>query len=650
MEIYKKRISLLFILFLSFMIFSINIINADTWEDTCESDEDCTEYIDENTGNPIDTCKDNTKWFCAVDWGTSECDHPIKNCRLKCLEGCCWVADGSTNCDSGYSYCYCPDGPPPEDDVGCENIPKDHVPESCPKCKNCEDCIYHWWTPGGNSCGWCGDDNTCKYGSLSGPEEGECNDWYWVNCEGAAEPQECSQGSQESTDWDWTPDGCITSQWNCENCGTADECCEIWGDPGCESGLYVKGTKGYIYVVDPSISQVACEEYEPPNEARIEISLDPEQECYEPGDEMNYITLKFYLNDVLTDPSEKTLKIKYHEEDLINDYTDQLSKNKIGEYKFTWDLTIEEEDATGLRKITATATFPGGETTEATKEYEIQETCDGSSDDAIPITDCQEITEPGNYVLANDITMTGQNKVSYDKSSGGTYYACIVISTSNVNIEGNGKSIEGYREYLGIAILGDNNKIENLKLKNFWTGIRIYSGKNDNTITDTVITNMDEDGIFVDSNSNIIKNNIFENNGRNGVFITTITTDTEDNTIEGNVIKKSGVNGIVIFGGTHKINGNTVCENTNNDIMLSARSTTSELSNNVCNILSYPLGPGRCGRLCPGTSTQYSTETPEAGESLQLSFYGQDIYQGGLAIITDHFNDQSSNESNTAQR
>src|SRR5271170_5644520 len=53
----------------------------------------------------------------------------------------------------------------------------------------------------------------------------------------------------------------------------------------------------------------------------------------------------------------------------------------------------------------------------------------------IPIFDCENITHPGNYVLANDLVLTAS---SQGFGEGGN---CLVISSSHVNVDLSGWSI-----------------------------------------------------------------------------------------------------------------------------------------------------------------------------------------------------------------
>jgi hypothetical protein len=56
----------------------------------------------------------------------------------------------------------------------------------------------------------------------------------------------------------------------------------------------------------------------------------------------------------------------------------------------------------------------------------------GSGKQTIPVTDCQTITHPGNYILENDLVLP---------AGGGANGNCLVISSSQVNVDLNGHTI-----------------------------------------------------------------------------------------------------------------------------------------------------------------------------------------------------------------
>ena len=88
----------------------------------------------------------------------------------------------------------------------------------------------------------------------------------------------------------------------------------------------------------------------------------------------------------------------------------------------------------------------------------------------VPVTDCETITKRGNYVLENDLVTSPQEN-------------CLVISSSRVNVDLNGRTItclaEGFPcsalddslAGIGIDIEADHVSISNGRVENYGTGI-----------------------------------------------------------------------------------------------------------------------------------------------------------------------------------
>ena len=95
----------------------------------------------------------------------------------------------------------------------------------------------------------------------------------------------------------------------------------------------------------------------------------------------------------------------------------------------------------------------------------------GFANPPIPLTDCETITQPGNYILENDLVASPQEN-------------CLVISSSHVNVDLNGGTItciapgeypcSAFDESLagiGIEIEADHVSISNGSVENYETGI-----------------------------------------------------------------------------------------------------------------------------------------------------------------------------------
>jgi hypothetical protein len=89
----------------------------------------------------------------------------------------------------------------------------------------------------------------------------------------------------------------------------------------------------------------------------------------------------------------------------------------------------------------------------------------------IPLTDCETITQPGNYILENDLVASPREN-------------CLVISSSHVNVDLNGQTItclvsgefpcsaiEDSLAGIGIDIEADHVSVSNGRVENYGTGI-----------------------------------------------------------------------------------------------------------------------------------------------------------------------------------
>ena len=128
--------------------------------------------------------------------------------------------------------------------------------------------------------------------------------------------------------------------------------------------------------------------------------------------------------------------------------------------------------------------------------------------DIIPkeINTCTYISEPGEYVLSQDITTT-------------TYlHSCIKICVSDVIFNGNGFSIDG-NGYIGVAIPFANSSmspynvtVKNLTITGWSQGISIGFSSNDNYIIGNNITNNNVGIDVLGSGNNLIVRNYISNN------------------------------------------------------------------------------------------------------------------------------------------
>ncbi|MBT7706166.1 hypothetical protein HN747_01840, partial [archaeon] len=161
----------------------------------------------------------------------------------------------------------------------------------------------------------------------------------------------------------------------------------------------------------------------------------------------------------------------------------------------------------------------------------------------VEIDSCQDISEPGSYILTRDI--------DFNSNSG----ACITISSNDVVLEGNDYTISKigspttYVVFpMGILISGTNNTVKNIKLKNFAGGIVVQG--DGNSIRNNEIMEVDSIynhirglsiGLVVGTSDNPANHNIFDSNiitGNNyGVQLRAESTGNifGDNKIEGSL-------------------------------------------------------------------------------------------------------------------
>jgi parallel beta-helix repeat protein len=145
--------------------------------------------------------------------------------------------------------------------------------------------------------------------------------------------------------------------------------------------------------------------------------------------------------------------------------------------------------------------------------------------------------------------------------------------------------------------LSKNNIIsKNFINNNEYIGIYLSESTNSNIISENIITNNNYDGIcfYQSSNSNIITENNITDNGERGIYL---LHDASDNFIDNNTITNNK-NGINLFGSA---NSNTISRNTitNNNIgiNISADSYDNQISkniysNNIKDIQNYSRTPG----------------------------------------------------------
>jgi len=181
------------------------------------------------------------------------------------------------------------------------------------------------------------------------------------------------------------------------------------------------------------------------------------------------------------------------------------------------------------------------------------------------ITDCTSITQPGEYVLANDI------------SSGAS--TCIDIEADNVTLDCQGHTIGGFGSGSGIYVGGHNYvTIKNCVLSNRYYGIYLSSSSN-NIISNNII-NSNRYGIYLDSSSN---NNTISNNNVNANSWSIYLSSSSNNIISNNTANDNVFDGIYLeLSSNNIISNNIVNDNAEGGIILEFTSNNT-ISNNTAN-------------------------------------------------------------------
>jgi parallel beta-helix repeat protein len=154
-----------------------------------------------------------------------------------------------------------------------------------------------------------------------------------------------------------------------------------------------------------------------------------------------------------------------------------------------------------------------------------------------PITDCVTIASSGPYVLSNDITATT---------------TCIVVSVSDVTINGNGYSLIGDSESGDNAIQAEDVTglaITNINIQSFGDGIR-FDAVASSTITDVTVSGSHGSGIhLIDSNDNQISGVAATSSANGGEFTGygLYLLDSSNNEITDSDFSDNSGSGVVIY-------------------------------------------------------------------------------------------------------
>jgi parallel beta-helix repeat protein len=163
-------------------------------------------------------------------------------------------------------------------------------------------------------------------------------------------------------------------------------------------------------------------------------------------------------------------------------------------------------------------------------------------------------------------------------------YDEIVVQRSNITMDGNRYTLQGYGSGKGFGLTGINNvTIKNTNIKGFWTGIYLNSTSS-TAISGNNITNNGYGIRFSYSSDNSISGNNITNNGYGIRF-----SYSSSNTISGNNITENGGAGIWLsYSSDNSISGNNI---TNNDYGIPLYySSNNTLRNNDASNNKYHFG------------------------------------------------------------
>ena len=212
------------------------------------------------------------------------------------------------------------------------------------------------------------------------------------------------------------------------------------------------------------------------------------------------------------------------------------------------------------------------------------------------INSCQNITAAGEYILTKDV-------------SNSNAMICINITSSNVNFDGKGHTIDGIdaADSYGVNVhnISFFNGLTNVTVKNLmvtdWNyGIYYRNTQNGRitnnnarwnsngiyivgSINNTLIGNMANSnngygirlisGINYDSSNNTLNGNMANSNNGDGIFLGSwdMHSKSQNNTLIGNMANSNNGDGIYLFGSSYNtLNGNTANSNNGNGIFLYA--------------------------------------------------------------------------------
>ncbi|NJE09990.1 nitrous oxide reductase family maturation protein NosD [Thermococcus sp. MAR1] len=234
----------------------------------------------------------------------------------------------------------------------------------------------------------------------------------------------------------------------------------------------------------------------------------------------------------------------------------------------------------------------------------------------VNISSCALINQSGYYILTRDINASES-------------MMCIMITVSNVVLDGAGHTIEGLGNYhtIGIYVKGSttltNVTVRNLTVKEWFHGIR-YENVIGGLIEDSMITKNFGFGIFLSQSRNItITGNAVDSNYCPGIFL----HNSSDNTISDNSVSFN-TEGISLSASS---NSNLVLDN--NASSNTNRGITVTYSNNNTVSMNY------IGRnIHEGIFLQEAGgNTITKNNVISNGYHGINLYSSRQNIVTDNY-------------
>ena len=174
---------------------------------------------------------------------------------------------------------------------------------------------------------------------------------------------------------------------------------------------------------------------------------------------------------------------------------------------------------------------------------------------------CLNITASGTYLMVNDLVNPIGLITAFDGS------VCILISASNVIFDCQNHVIEGIRTSITYGIFVDNqsNTVKNCVISNWTTGIAVYPpvSANSNKFYNNTSNNNTYDGFDIQSSYNDIWNNTAFNNSNVGIEIHSDPATEPMNEVVVNNTVSNSVLGLVLYALQYDNVGNsTIANNT----------------------------------------------------------------------------------------